>query len=84
MASKNETVSHQNLWVGNIVKFMMSEGNSAQLPANVDPQLPLQQDLMNSSYKISSYKTNPFKTGPLGNIENHGKQITVSLGISHL
>ena len=40
MTSNNETASLQNLWAGNIAKSMMSEGNSALLPTNVDQQLP--------------------------------------------
>ena len=43
----NETVSRQNLWVGDIAKSMTSEGNSALLPANVDQRPPLQRGLMN-------------------------------------
>ena len=34
MKSNNETVSHQNLKAGNIVKGMTSEGNSALLRVN--------------------------------------------------
>ena len=36
MTSNNEAVSCQNLWAGNNAKSMMSEGNSAMLPVNVD------------------------------------------------
>ena len=36
MTSNNETISHQNLGAGNIAKSVMSEGNSALLPTNVD------------------------------------------------
>ena len=40
MTSNNETVSRQNIWVGNIVKStaesMTSEGKNPLLPANVD------------------------------------------------
>ena len=47
MTSNNETVSHQNLWAGNIAKSMMSEGNSALLPTNVDWRPTFQWGLMN-------------------------------------
>ena len=52
MTSNNETVSLQNLWAGNITKFMTSEGSSALkihilLPANVDWRPSLQQGLLN-------------------------------------
>ena len=36
MKSNNETVSCQNIGVGNIAKSMKSEGNSTLLPVNVD------------------------------------------------
>ena len=42
-----KTVSHQNLWAGNIAKAMTSEGHSALLPANVDRRPLLQRGLMN-------------------------------------
>ena len=51
MTSNNETVSPQNLWVGNIAKSMTSEGNNALLPANVDHLSLLQGGLMNSSFQ---------------------------------
>ena len=47
MTSNNETVSHQNLWAGNIAKSMMSEGNSALLPTNVDWRPTFHWGLMN-------------------------------------
>ena len=46
MISNNETVSHQNLWAGNIAKSMTSEGNSALEPVNVDRRPQLQRGLM--------------------------------------
>ena len=36
MTSINDSVSCQNLGVGNIAKSMTSEGNCALLPVNVD------------------------------------------------
>ena len=36
VTSNKDTVSHQNLGVGNTAKSMTSEGNSALLPTNVD------------------------------------------------
>ena len=49
-------------------KSMMSGGNSALLPANVDRRPTLEQSLTNSQLqiKISSYITNHVKTGPSG------------------
>ena len=47
MTSNNKTVSCQNLWVGNITKSMMSEGNSTLLPTNVDQRPLLWRGLMN-------------------------------------
>ena len=42
-----KTVSRQNLWAGNILESMTSEGNSALLLANVDRRPLLQPGLMN-------------------------------------
>ena len=56
MISINETVSRQNLWVGNVAKSMTSEGNSALLPANVDLRPPLQQGLINFQLYNKSLK----------------------------
>ena len=36
MTSNNETISRQNLWVGNIAISLTSVGNTALLPVNVD------------------------------------------------
>ena len=48
MTSNNKTVSRQNLSAGNVAKSMMSEGNSALLPEDVDrrPQLHPQTELL--------------------------------------
>ena len=84
MKSNNETVSCQNLGVGNIAKSMKSVGNSTLLPANVD-QRPLSQlglvnfQLYNKSLKDWSLGQQlilfPSNLNvPLGNIEILGKQ----------
>ena len=54
--SNNETVSCQNLGVGNIAKSMKSEGNSTLLPANVDQWLPSQLGLVNFQLYNKSLK----------------------------
>ena len=38
MTTNSENDSRQNLWASNIAKSMMSEGDSALLPSNVDRQ----------------------------------------------
>ena len=74
-----KTVSHQNLWAGNIAKAMTSEGHSALLPANVDRRPLLQLGLMNFQlhFIFFSYITNQLKTGLSGTVS------FVSLGTSY-
>ena len=55
-ASRNETVSRQNLWAGNIAKSMTSEVNNAMLPANVDRRPPFQRGLTNFQLYNKSLK----------------------------
>ena len=80
MKSNNETVSCQNLGVGNIAKSMKSEGNSTLLPANVDQWLPSQLGLVNFQLNNKSLKdcwaTVNFVSlnFSFGNIEILGKQ----------
>ena len=52
MTSNNETVSHQNLCVGDNAKSMMSEGNSARL---TDDRRYSKVYKWISSFKISIY-----------------------------
>ena len=59
MKSNNETVSCQNLGVGNIAKSMKSEGNSTLLPANVDQWLLSQLGLVDLQLYNKSLKDWP-------------------------
>ena len=80
MTSKNETVSRQNLWVGNIAKSMTSEGNSVLLPANVDQRSHYSEVQWISSLNIFSYITN--RNFFFRNWGSRETKLTVSLGTS--
>ena len=66
MTSNNETVSLQNLWAGNITKFMTSEGSSA-LKIHCYLQMLTEDPHYSKVYWTSSYITNHFIAGPSAN-----------------
>ena len=76
MISNNKLLPAKSFWAGKVAKSMTSVGNSALLPANVDPRPPFRfvftlRLLMSSFCYIL---TNHLMTGPSENIKIRGKQ----------
>ena len=68
MTSNNETVSHQNLWSGNIAKNLWRQRVTIQCyPWMLTDDRRYSEVQWISRFKISSYITNHLKTGPLEN-----------------